>query len=103
MVEVDEEDELLRNNEEQPDMKSEINGIGSTSKDNKQSGAAGGPKDNKDDVNRTMRENQSLRKIKTKVIVPGAWTPSNKRAHAAMIYLYFRNVRIYENRYNRVF
>lgn len=30
---------------------------------------------------------------KTKINVPAAWTPANKRAHAALIYLYFRHVR----------
>lgn len=30
---------------------------------------------------------------KTKINIPAAWTPSNKRAQAALIYLYFRHVR----------
>lgn len=30
---------------------------------------------------------------KTKINVPAAWTPANKRAQAALIYLYFRHVR----------
>lgn len=30
---------------------------------------------------------------KVKINVPAAWTPANKRAHAALIYLYFRHVR----------
>lgn len=54
-------------------------------------------KDKKDDVNtssnRTTPESQMKRKkLKTRVRVPGAWTPANKRAQAAMIYLYFRHV-----------
>lgn len=48
----------------------------------------------KKDSKRNSSENPKTRKkLKTKVIVPAAWTPANKRAQAALIYLYFRHVR----------
>lgn len=44
-----------------------------------------------DDSANTDESVKTPRQMKIKV--PAVWTPSNKRAHAALIYLYFRHVR----------